>query len=99
VGYEGLADDPDALADLGSSPCGQGLVQDVLVDALALLAPVLLRPGHAQPALLAELSHQGPALRGVDDLGHVLASGVEHVGVVVGVQERLDLDGEGLLVG
>ena len=39
------------------------------------------------------------ALGRVDDLGHVLPGHVEDVGVVVLVEERLDLLGEGLLLG
>jgi hypothetical protein len=38
VADDRLADDADALADLGTAPGGQGLVQQVLVDALAGLA-------------------------------------------------------------
>ena len=78
---------------------GQGLVQEVLVDAVALLAPVLLGPGDPEPALLAHLGHEGPALRGVDDLGHVLPGDVEDLGVVVVVEEALDLVDEGELLG
>ena len=95
---EGLADDADALADLGAAPTGELLVEQVLVDALAVLAAVLLGPGDAEPALLADLGHEGPALRGVDDLGHVLPGHVEDLGVVVGVEEGLDLLHEGLLL-
>ena len=47
---ERLADDADALADLRAAPPGERLVEQVLVDALALGAAVLLRPGHAEPA-------------------------------------------------
>ena len=39
-----------------------------------------------------------PALRGVDDLGHVLAGEVEDVRIVVLVEEALDLVGEGDLL-
>ena len=93
-----LADDPDALADLGAAPAGQGLVEEVLVDAVALLAPVLLGPGDPEPALVPHLGHEGPARRGVDDLGHVLPGDVEDLGVVVLVEEALDLGHEGELL-
>jgi hypothetical protein len=36
VADDRLADDADALADLGASSAGQPLVEEVLVDALAL---------------------------------------------------------------
>ena len=98
MGDQGLADDADALADLGTTTRGEGLVEDVLVDALALLAAVLLRPGDAQPALLAHLLHQRSTLGRVDDLGHVLPGGVEYLGIVIGVEEGLDLGPEGLLL-
>ena len=93
-----LADDADALADLGAAPAGQLLVEQVLVDTLALGAAVLLGPGHAQPAPLPEGGHEGPALGGVDDLGHVLPGQVEDLGVVIGVEEALDLLHEGQLL-
>ena len=96
---EGLADDADALADLRAAPPRERLVEQVLVDALALGAAVLLRPGHPEPAPRAELGHERPALRRVDDLGHVLPGEVEHVRVVVLVEEHLDLLGERLLLG
>ena len=48
---ERLADDADALADLRAAPSGERLVEQELVDALALRAAVLLGPGHAEPAL------------------------------------------------
>ena len=47
---------------------------------------------------MAELLHERPPLRRVDDLGHVLAGDVEDVGIVVVVAERLDLGGEALLL-
>ncbi len=47
----------------------------------------------------AHLGHEGPALRGVDDLGHVLPGDVEDLGVVVLVEEPLDLGDEGELLG
>ena len=96
---ERLADDADALADLRAAATGEPLVQQVLVDALALGAAVLLRPGHAEPAPLAQRAHERAPLGGVDDLRHVLAGQVEDVGVVVLVEEALDLLGEGLLLG
>src|SRR2546430_4829504 len=43
-----LADDPDALADLRPTAAGQAFVQQVLVDAVALLAAPLLGPGDAR---------------------------------------------------
>ncbi len=52
-----------------------------------------------EPALLAHLGHEGPARRGVDDLGHVLPGDVEDLGVVVLVEEPLDLVHEGELLG
>ena len=52
-----------------------------------------------EPALVAELLHEGAALGRVDDLGHVLAGHVEDVGVVVLVEEGFDLGQEGLLLG
>ena len=48
VGDERLADDADALADLRAAAAGERLVEEVLVDALALGAAVLLRPGDAR---------------------------------------------------
>ena len=53
---ERLADDADALADLRAAAAGERLVEEVLVDALALRAAVLLRPGDPEPAPLAELA-------------------------------------------
>jgi len=44
-----LADDPDALADLRATAAGEGLVEDVLVDALSVGASVLLGPGDPEP--------------------------------------------------
>ena len=53
----------------------------------------------SQP-LLAEGGHEGAALGRVDDLGHVLPGQVEDLGVVVGVEEGLDLlDERELLLG
>ena len=98
VADDRLADDADALADLGAAPAGQLLVEQVLVDALALGAAVVLGPGHAEPAPLAQGGHEGAALGGVDDLGHVLPGQVEDVGVVVGIEEGLDLLDEGQLL-
>src|SRR3954453_21501941 len=86
------------LADLGAPAAGELLVEDVLVDALALRAAVLLGPGHAEPALVAHLLHEGAPLGRVDDLGHVLAGDVEDVDVVVVVAEGDDLLGERLLL-
>ena len=96
---ERLTDDADALPDLGPTSAGQPLVQEVLVDALAFGTSVRLRPGHAEPAPLAQCGHERPPLRRVDDLRHVLAGEVEDVGVVVLVEEALDLVREGLLLG
>ena len=93
-----LADDADALADLGTTPARQGLVQEVLVEAVALLAAVGLGPGDAQPSPPAHLGHEGSPGRGVDDLGHVLPGEVEDLGVVVLVEETLDLLDEGKLL-
>jgi hypothetical protein len=56
-----------------------------------LVPPYSFGPGDAEPALLADLGHELPPLRGVHDLGHVLASDVEHLGIVVGVEELFDL--------
>jgi len=47
---------------------------------------------------VSQLLHEGPSLRGVDDLGHVLACHVEDVDVVAFVAEGDDLLGEGLLL-
>ena len=91
VADQGLADDADTLADLRAAAAGQSLVEEVLVEALAVLAAVLLRPGDPEPAPLAELGHELAALRGVDDLGHVLSGEVEDLRIVVLVEERLDL--------
>jgi hypothetical protein len=99
VGDERLADDADALADLRSAPAGQRFVEDELVDAFALGAAVLLGPSQPEPPVMAERLHERPPLGRVDDLGHVLAGHVEHIGVVVVVQEGLDLGLECLLLG
>ena len=53
---ERLADDADALADLRAAARRERLVEQVLVDTLALGAAVLLGPGQAEPAPLAELA-------------------------------------------
>ncbi len=67
---------------------------------LAFAAAVLLRPGHPEPAALADLAHEGAALRRVDELRHVLARDVHDLGVTVLVDERVDLLGElSLLLG
>ena len=99
VGDQRLADDADALADLRPTATGQRLVEQVLIDAFAFGAAVLLRPREAKPALVAELLHKRPTLRGIDDLGHVLPSDVEDVGIVMSVEERLDLITERQLFG
>src|SRR5574338_1102420 len=99
VADQRLTDDADALADLRRAAPRERFVQDVLVDAGLLLAAVLLRPGHAEPAARGELLHERAPLRRVDDLGHVLAADVGHVGRRVLVEERLDLGGEGALLG
>ena len=93
-----LADDADALADLRGAPPGQRLVEQVLVDAVALGPAVLLRPGHAQPAPLADLGHERAALGRVADLRHVLARRVHDLDGLVLVEERLDLGEELLLL-
>ena len=49
------------LEHLGAAPPRELLVEQVLVDALALGAAVLLGPGHPQPALLTEEGHELPA--------------------------------------
>ena len=94
-----LADDADALADLRAAARRELFVQEVLVHARALRAAVFLRPGQAQPAPLAEARHEGAALGRVDDLRHVLAGQVEHVGIVVRVEVLDDLLFEGALFG
>ena len=96
---ERLADDADALADLRAAARRERLVEEVLVDALALRAAVLLRPGQPEPAPLADLAHERAALRRVDDLRHVLPGEVEDLGIVVLVEELLDLRREGVLLG
>ena len=90
MGDHGLADDADTLADLWAATTGELLVEDVLVDALTLGAVVLLGPGHAEPALVADLLHERAPLRGVDDLRHVLAGDIEDLDVVVVVAEGDD---------
>ena len=82
-----LADDADALADLRAAARRERLVEEVLVHAFALGPAVLLGPGEPEPAPLADLAHEGPPLRRVDDLRHVLAGEVEDVGIVVLVEE------------
>jgi hypothetical protein len=86
-----LADDPDALADLRRSPPRKRFVEQVLVDALPGSTPILFRPGHAEPALLRELAHEGAAGRCVDDLRHVLPGHVHDLGSLFSVEEALDL--------
>jgi len=98
VAEQRLADDADALADLRAAAAGERLIEQVLVDAVALLAAPLLRPGQPEPAALGELGHEGAAGRGVDDLRHVLAGRVEHLGIGVVVEELLDLGEERLLL-
>ena len=90
---------PTPLPICGPPRAGERLVEEVLVDALAGRAAVLLGPGHAEPALGAELGHERPPLRRVDDLGHVLPGQVEHVRVVVLVEELLDVGRKGALLG
>jgi hypothetical protein len=51
---DGLADDADALADLRTATTGQLFIEEVLVDAFALLTPALGRPGHTQPSLSSQ---------------------------------------------
>src|SRR5207237_1233593 len=58
VAQDGLADDADALADLGPAAPGQTLVQQILVDAVAVLAAPVLGPGDAEPAPLPHLGHE-----------------------------------------
>ena len=99
MGDERLADDADALADLRAATAGELLVEDVLVDALALAdPPYSLGQVMPEPALVAELLHERPALGRVDDLRHVLAGDVEDVDVVVVVENAIDLLGERLLL-
>ena len=98
VADDRLADDADALADLRAAAAGQPLVEQVLVDALTLGAAVLLGPGHAEPAPLAQRGHEGTPLRRVDDLRHVLPGQVEDFGIVVGIEKALDLLHEGQLL-
>src|SRR5207302_932234 len=56
VAQDRLADDADALADLRPAATGERLVQQVLVDAVSLLASPLRRPGDAEPTLLGDLA-------------------------------------------
>jgi hypothetical protein len=93
-----LADDADALADLRTAPPGQRLVQQILVDAVSVLAAPFLGPGDPEPTLLAELGHEGAPLGRVDDLGHVLPGDVEDLRVVVFVEELLDVISESHLL-
>src|SRR5262249_58396839 len=62
VAQDRLADDADALADLRAAAAGQRLVEEVLVDAVTLLAAPLLGPPDSQPALLPHLAHERPPL-------------------------------------
>jgi hypothetical protein len=92
-----LADDADALADLGGGAASERLVQDELVDALDLLTSELLGPAHPEPTLGGELLHEGASLRCVAELREVLAREVHDHRVVVLIEPLLDLLGEGLL--
>jgi hypothetical protein len=65
--------------------------------ARASLRRLLLGPRDAQPAAVADLLHERPAGRRVADLGHVLPGHVHDLGVVVVVEEALDLRQELLL--
>src|SRR5205823_14006285 len=87
---ERLADDADALADLRAAARGELLVEEVLVHTFAFGAAVLLRPRQPEPTALADLAHEGAALRSVDDLRHVLARQIEDVGIIVVVEEAND---------
>src|SRR5580658_309204 len=54
----------------------------------------------SDPALGTHGGHEGPALWRVNDLGHVFPGQVEDIGVVIGVEEGLDLfDERQLLIG
>ena len=96
---ERLADDPDALADLRPAPPRERFVEQELVDSFAVLPAVLLRPGDAEPPAVGQLLHERAPRGRVDDLGHVLAGDVEHVRIVVGVQEGAHVVGERTLLG
>ena len=96
---QGLPDDADALADLGCGVLREGLVQDVLVDALDLLPAVFLGPGHPEPALRGELLHERAAFRRVAELAEVLAVVIHDDGVVVLDEPGFDLVGEFLFFG
>jgi hypothetical protein len=99
VGEDRLADDADALADLRTAAAGERLVEEVLVDAVAGLASPFLGPRDAEPLPFRDLGHERAALRRVDDLGHVLPRQIEDVGVVVVVEERVDVGAERALLG
>ena len=93
-----LADDADALADLRRGVARERLVQDELVDPLDLLAAVLLRPRHPEPALVRELLHERAALGRVGELGEVLARRVHHDRVVIVLKPLLDFVGKRLFL-
>ena len=88
---QGLADDPDSLARLGRAVARQRLRQHEVVDARALGSPVLLRPGHTEPALLGQLPHEGPLGGRLDGLGQLLGVRVHDVVRAVRLEEAFDL--------
>jgi hypothetical protein len=96
---QGFPDDADALADLRRCVPRERLVEDVLVDAWDLLAAVLLRPRHPEPALRGELLHERAPLGRVRQLREVLPGRVHHDRVVVLDQPALDLIRKLLLFG
>jgi hypothetical protein len=92
VPQDRLADDADALADLRRAASGERLVEQVLIDPVAVLAAPLLRPGDTEPATVGHLLHERATLGGVDDLRHVFprrVGDVGHGGVLV--EKGLDL--------
>src|SRR5206468_6208414 len=93
-----LADDADALADLRRRVARERLVQDELVDAGDLLAAVLLRPRHSEPALRGELLHERASLLGVGELREVLARGIHHDRIVIVLKPLLDFVGKRLFL-
>ena len=97
MGYQGLPDDADAFADLGSTAACELFVEDVLVDAFAVGSAVFFGPGDSQPAFASELFHEGSAFRRINDLCHVLTAYVEDLRVVVDVKEFGHFGGEGVL--